>query len=53
LLGDNTKARHALGWEPRTSFTQLVEMMVDVDLALARREHALQTHGTYAVKQAA
>jgi GDPmannose 4,6-dehydratase len=53
LLGDNTKAWHALGWEPRTSFTQLVEMMVDADLALARREHTLQTHGTYAVKQAA
>jgi GDPmannose 4,6-dehydratase len=38
LLGDPTKAREKLGWEPRVSFRQLVEMMVDTDLALARWE---------------
>jgi GDPmannose 4,6-dehydratase len=38
LLGDPAKARRQLGWEPRTSFGQLVDMMVDADLLLAERE---------------
>jgi len=38
LLGDASKARRVLGWEPRTSFGELVRLMVDADLALARRE---------------
>ena len=33
LLGDATKARSLLGWEPTTTFTELVTMMVDADLA--------------------
>ena len=33
LVGDATKARTVLGWEPEVSFEQLVEMMVDADLA--------------------
>jgi GDPmannose 4,6-dehydratase len=53
LLGDNTKARHVLGWEPRTSFTQLVKMMIDADLALACKEHALQNHLVYPMNEAA
>jgi GDPmannose 4,6-dehydratase len=32
LLGDATKARTVLGWEPKVSFRHLVEMMVDADL---------------------
>jgi GDPmannose 4,6-dehydratase len=32
LIGDSSKARAQLGWEPRTSFRELVEMMVDADL---------------------
>jgi GDPmannose 4,6-dehydratase len=32
LVGDATKARDELGWEPRHSFRELVEMMVDADL---------------------
>jgi GDPmannose 4,6-dehydratase len=32
LVGDASKARSALGWEPRVSFKELVEMMVDADL---------------------
>ena len=32
LVGDATKAREKLGWEPRVSFRELVEMMVDADL---------------------
>jgi GDPmannose 4,6-dehydratase len=32
LQGDSTKARQILGWRPKTSFQQLVNMMVDADL---------------------
>ncbi|MEX0992885.1 MAG: GDP-mannose 4,6-dehydratase [Solirubrobacterales bacterium] len=34
LIGDCTKAREKLGWEPKTSFEELVRMMVDADLEL-------------------
>jgi GDPmannose 4,6-dehydratase len=37
LVGDYSKAREQLGWEPRTSFEQLVRLMVDADLELLRR----------------
>ena len=53
LLGDNTKARTQLGWEPRTSFEQLVDMMVESDLALARQEQIVRQMATDAKKQAA
>jgi GDPmannose 4,6-dehydratase len=33
LLGDSTKARQELGWQPKTSFKQLVRKMVLNDLA--------------------
>ena len=32
LIGDPSKAKEQLGWQPRTSFRELVEMMVDADL---------------------
>ena len=32
LIGDSSKARAQLGWEPRTSFRELVDLMVDADL---------------------
>ena len=38
LLGDSTKARTRLGWQPRTGFEDLVSMMVDHDVEFARRE---------------
>jgi len=38
LLGDAAKAKLELGWEPKTSFSQLVQMMTDADLACAERE---------------
>ena len=41
LQGDATKARTKLGWEPRVSFDELVAMMTDSDLELARREQTL------------
>jgi len=33
LIGDASKAKRVLGWEPKVSFEQLVAMMVDADLA--------------------
>ena len=36
LLGDPTKAKNKLGWESQTSFQQLVEEMVDHDIAMIK-----------------
>ncbi len=41
LLGDASKARRQLGWRPRTSFKELVRLMVDADFVRARRERML------------
>jgi GDPmannose 4,6-dehydratase len=38
LVGDASKARSKLGWKPRVSFQELVEMMVDADLDRLSRE---------------
>lgn len=38
LLGDASKARRELGWEPKVTFPELVRIMVDHDLELARGE---------------
>jgi GDPmannose 4,6-dehydratase len=41
LVGDASKARRVLGWEPEVSFEELIQLMVDADLALLREEHDL------------
>ncbi|MBN1937540.1 MAG: GDP-mannose 4,6-dehydratase [Anaerolineae bacterium] len=41
LISDPGKARQTLGWEPKVGFKQLIEMMVDADLALLKRENGL------------
>jgi GDPmannose 4,6-dehydratase len=41
LVGDYSKARENLGWEPETSFEQLVAMMVDADIKLLKEQHRL------------
>ncbi|HZZ83556.1 MAG TPA: GDP-mannose 4,6-dehydratase [Anaeromyxobacteraceae bacterium] len=38
LLGDASKAERQLGWKPRTSFQELVRLMMEADLELAERE---------------
>jgi GDPmannose 4,6-dehydratase len=38
LIGDPRRAEAELGWKPRTSFKQLVHLMVDADMAVAERE---------------
>jgi len=42
LLGDSTKARKQLGWEPKVGFRELVRLMIDHDLLLARGEKQLR-----------
>jgi len=37
LIGDAKKARKVLGWEPQTSFKELVKMMVDSDIELLNK----------------
>ena len=39
LIGDPSKARKFLGWEPRTTFRELVELMVDADIEALRNNN--------------
>ena len=41
LVGDASKARRKLGWEPKITFKELVRTMVDEDLADLKRTHNL------------
>ena len=41
LLGDSSKAEKELKWKSKTSFDQLVQMMVDADIEEAKREDVL------------
>jgi GDPmannose 4,6-dehydratase len=41
LVGDASKARRKLGWEPKITFKELVRAMVDADLADLKRAHNL------------
>jgi GDPmannose 4,6-dehydratase len=45
LQGDASKARRVLRWRPRVGFSDLVRMMVDSDLELARQERLLLDAG--------
>jgi GDPmannose 4,6-dehydratase len=51
LLADGSKAEKKLGWKPRTTFKELVALMMDADLELAERERiagagpAVSRHG--------
>ena len=45
LLGDPSKAKEQLGWQPETSFDELVKIMVDNDLELAKKEKVLIENG--------
>ncbi|MBN1249883.1 MAG: GDP-mannose 4,6-dehydratase [Anaerolineae bacterium] len=41
LVSNPAKARRILGWEPDVSFQELIQMMVDADIALLKEEHGL------------
>jgi len=45
LLGDASKARALLGWQPKISFEQLVQEMVQEDLKVAKRDELVKRHG--------
>ncbi len=45
LRGDSSKARAALGWEPKVDFDALVDMMVESDMKLAEQEKILHDAG--------
>jgi GDPmannose 4,6-dehydratase len=45
LLGDATKARKVLGWEPKVKFKELARIMTDADMKLAEKEKILKDHG--------
>ena len=45
LLGDASKANKKLRWKPKTSFTNLVDLMIESDLHLAKREKVLLNEG--------
>jgi len=45
LLGDPNKAKEQLGWEPKTTFEELVAEMVREDLKTAQRDELIKDHG--------
>jgi GDPmannose 4,6-dehydratase len=45
LLGDATKARTRLGWQPRVSFEGLIDMMIAADMESAEKEKTLCNAG--------
>jgi GDPmannose 4,6-dehydratase len=45
LLGDASRARKALGWSPKVGFEQLIDMMVEADMEIARKEKTLVDAG--------
>jgi GDPmannose 4,6-dehydratase len=44
LLGDASKARRELRWEPKVGFKELARMMTEADMELAQREQAVERH---------
>jgi GDPmannose 4,6-dehydratase len=47
LLGDSSKARAKLGWQPKISFDELVKEMVREDFKSAERDELVKSHGYY------
>ena len=45
LQGDATKARQKLGWQPKTSFSELVQMMVAEDLQATKKDRLCEQNG--------
>ena len=45
LLGDASKAKKELGWEPKITFDELVKEMVLADLEVAKRDALVKKHG--------
>ena len=45
LLGDPSKAKQKLGWEPKITFQEMVTEMIKVDLVSAKKDRLCQIHG--------
>jgi GDPmannose 4,6-dehydratase len=45
LLGDASKARQKLGWQPQTAFEPMVDEMISADFEAARRDDAMRRNG--------
>jgi len=45
LLGDPSKAKEVLGWQPKVTFKELAKIMTDADMKLAESEKILKEHG--------
>lgn len=45
LLGDATKAKKKLGWEPKVGFDALIDMMIESDMEFAKKEKTLKDAG--------
>jgi GDPmannose 4,6-dehydratase len=51
LLGDASKAREKLGWEPKITFEELVAQMAREDLRAAEKDHLVHRHGYEAARR--
>jgi len=45
LLGDATKAKEKLGWEPQYTFKEMVHEMMECDINLTKRDILVKSHG--------
>ena len=45
LLGDPSKAKEKLGWEPKISLKELVYEMMENDINIAKRDSLVKKHG--------
>tara|TARA_B100000795_G_scaffold263404_1_gene242548 strand:- start:1076 stop:2170 length:1095 start_codon:yes stop_codon:yes gene_type:complete len=45
LLGDPSKAKEKLGWEPKITFEEMVNEMMTSDLKIANRDNLVKSHG--------
>lgn len=45
LVGDSRKAKKKFGWEARTTFKSLVQLMMDADLYIAKKQAYMNNHG--------
>jgi GDPmannose 4,6-dehydratase len=45
LLGDATKARKMLGWQPKVGFEELIDMMIAADMEISQKEKTLREAG--------
>ena len=45
LLGDPTKAKEKLGWEPKITLGEMVHEMMENDINIAKRDSLVKKHG--------